>query len=754
MPVIRWRSARLFIIASILLAAAHAQTAVDSCTTTENSTNNDVSLRLSLKNGQTVFREGEIIAMDAEYSSSAEKKYYLNTRGYDRSGRLSGMEVFCLEPDPAIDPLSDYFDGIMGFIGGGLGGNSPLINEPVPIHLELNEWKSLPPGSYHLRIASQRVNEPTEKSTGPYGALVPLRSNTVEFQVVKAEPEWQAEQLAAALQPLDSGDPTSEDAKHAARVLRFLGSESSTRTIAQRYWSSNDQPFGWDIKFGLFGSRYRSVATETMKAALKDPQHPVTQEFIQTLTLLELESDPKTRMPKYDPNNKEAWTRARDAHTAAFNKLIAQYSSEAAAVVQSKTGLARAVTVNELLQSDVPLNPAARTQLRQMLLASWDALPVRRRNELVEFRWEQIRGPELLPILKNIVAGEPNPNRMIDKLNREPALRHIYEMSPSEGRDLILREIAHPEGDISIKLLAILPDRELPQIEQPLIAKFKKGNGTEIDYQLIWRYASAHAFPAMKSIYEDHRGEWACSPQSAILRYFLRVQPDYGAVQVSDALYRRQTTGCFRFLFTELEEDLRRPRVEEIAIRALDDSSPDVTSDAAQALQKFGSARVEPALWLRLEKFHEQWKNKPEQLQYRPGANPDLVAQGRLGSVLVQAISNGQAWLASEQTISRLKQLASPQMQPELDGVLQEMQRGEYGVNLNWWPAGTLDYSVGRYSGKGMAALKEKLAQLPAGSRLNCITTIAQHERHRAEFTEVEDTATAHGLIFQLQTPQ
>jgi len=195
-----------------------------------------------LKNGQAVFREGEIIALTAEYSSASEKQYYLNTRGYDRSGRLDGMEVFCIDPDTGDDPLSDYFNGAMGFIGGGLGGEQDLSRKPYPINLELNEWKSLPPGSYRLSIVSHRATVPTDNDPSGMGVPpIPLRSNVVEFQVVKADPEWQGEQLAAAERALDS-DSTGEDAKHAARVLRFLGSEAATRELARRFFSGNDQP--------------------------------------------------------------------------------------------------------------------------------------------------------------------------------------------------------------------------------------------------------------------------------------------------------------------------------------------------------------------------------------------------------------------------------------------------------------------------------------------------------------------------------
>lgn len=169
--------------------AACAQVIPDPCGTAAIQSDG-VSLQLFLKNGQTIFREGEIIALTVEYSSASDKKYYLNTRGYDRSGRLDGMEVFCIDPSGGDDPLSDYFNGAMGFIGGGLGGEQDLNNKAYPINLELNEWKSLPPGSYRLSIVSHRVTVPTDND--PYGMgtpSVPLRSNDVEFQVVKADPD-------------------------------------------------------------------------------------------------------------------------------------------------------------------------------------------------------------------------------------------------------------------------------------------------------------------------------------------------------------------------------------------------------------------------------------------------------------------------------------------------------------------------------------------------------------------------------------
>lgn len=169
----------------------------------------------------------------------------------------------------------------------------------------LNESKSAPPGNYSLRMGI---------------------SNEVEFQVIPAAPEWQAEQLANALAVLDADhakDTPSdiERAKLALRVLRFLGSEASTRELARRFWFYDRQrqvhpisaeypinPFFygyersqdyWDIKAGLIASPYRAVAIEELTAAIDDPRHPATRAMVETLALLEIQSKPE--YPRFIP---------------------------------------------------------------------------------------------------------------------------------------------------------------------------------------------------------------------------------------------------------------------------------------------------------------------------------------------------------------------------------------------------------------------------------------------------------------------
>jgi len=97
------------------------------------------------------------------------------------------------------------------------------------------------------------------------------------------------------------------------------------------------------------------------------------------------------------------------------------------------------------------------------------------------------------------------------------------------------------------------------------------------------------------------------------------------------------------------------PRVERIAITALTDPSPEVAANAAGALGKYGSAKVEPVLWERLKKFYEKWGDKSDELRYRPGLSQELLAEGMLEYSLIHAIADGQAWLCGPDKLRRLR---------------------------------------------------------------------------------------------------
>ena len=735
----------------VLSAAVSTRGETSQCSGVPNSPG-DASLHLILKNGQSAFHQGEIIALSVEYTADTRGKYLVNNRSYDRSGRLSGDEIYCLEPERGTDPLEDYFHSQRGFMGGGLYSEQDPARQPLTMNLELNEWKSLPPGSYRLTIIGNRLGlgkegDPTTWSN----TIIPLRSNTVAFEVEPADPDWRAAQLASAARILDSPDASETDKKHAARVLRFLDSEASARELARRYGSGMGS-FDWEFKFGLYSTPFRQVAIQAMKAELSDPAHPVTRDYISTLVALEMLADPKLRLPPYDGKHQQEWRRVTEEHYAEANRRVNEYMQQASTA--PRDGAASAVTASEMLQSGLPLSPVVRTRWRQLLLLNWATLPVEKRNELIEYRWAEVGGPEWLPLLEQIVDGPANPNRSMNQPNREYALLRIWQIAPEEARPLILQEIAKPQGDIGISVLGLLPERTLPQFEEGWAKTIERGGAADVVFQLLDRYGSAQSLSALESIYEAHRGDWACSPQTAMLRYFLRVNPDYGVNQLRAALELRKTTGCYRTQLSEMHEYARMPQVEKLAILHLDDPAPAVASDAALALQHYGSPASEAALWARLEKFHQQWGDKPDELLH---PQPNMIVFDKdsgLEQALVQAILDGQAWFADAETIQRLKVLSSPAMQSRLDGTLHSLESGEFTLVMNWWPEDELNYTLGWYSGKGMASFKKKLAQFPSGSHFRMVTTKAEEEAHSSEFAEAEQAASASGQTLEISAPR
>jgi hypothetical protein len=708
----------------------------------------DASLVLSQKDRQAVYREGEIIALTLAYTSSVAEKYSLDTRNYDRSGRLNA-ETFCIEPASGRDPLEDYFSsGLFGFLGGGIGGAQPLSSAAATIDIELNEWKSLPPGRYQLRLVSSRVQrQATAGETGGSILFVPLRSNTIEFQIVGA-PDWQASELDSAIRALDSG-LTEESKRHGARVLRFLGSDAATRELAKRFADSKDQVLNTDLKFGLIGSPRRQVAIDAMKAAITNPQYGIRNDFIETLALLEVQTKSEYDLPLFTEANRAAWDAARERKLDAYRAAIAQHRVELSGVVGSKTGTAFAITIDTLLAA--PPASADRAGLQQMLVASWDSLPLRTRNELIAFRWKDIKGPDMMPILRGIVDTPRDPRSPAPQPERGPALSRIYELSPGEGRELILREMLNTKSDVGMDVLGLLPDRELPEIEEPLLVKLRSSGATYVDYQLIERYATAKPLAEMKSLYEKNRGKWACDPQKSFLNYFLKNDRVYGIAQVKDALRQRQATGCYRSVLTDLRSAIAMPELEQLAIAALNDPSPEVTRDAADALGRYGSASAEDALWKRLETFHEKWKDRTDELRTTLGARGSEGSDAAsLEYFLIAALTQGQAWVADRDKLERLTSLVSPPRQNELRSLLTEWQQGRLRLSANWLADGSFRYSIARYSGDSVEQLTRKLRQFPKGTRIALLLAPSIEAEHRSEVDIIREAAGDAGIIVEL----
>ena len=168
----------------------------------------DVKLSLALKDGQSVFQQGEIIPLILE---STRRPRDPTGPMFGATTAAGGFQLSSIVSSPRLLIRSRL---ISALADSWVAGSDPsqLSETPFKADAELNEWRSLSPGHYRLYVVSYRVwrpPDPGEKTSwGRIDATV--RSNTVEFDVRLASPQWQKEQLEAALQTLSSSATNDE----------------------------------------------------------------------------------------------------------------------------------------------------------------------------------------------------------------------------------------------------------------------------------------------------------------------------------------------------------------------------------------------------------------------------------------------------------------------------------------------------------------------------------------------------------------
>jgi hypothetical protein len=739
-------------VALLLFGSAAYASPPDPCSLT--STVKDAQLSIAIPDGRSSFREGEIIPLQLSFTSTADKRYWADDRNYDRSGRLS-LEVYCLEPD-ARDPLADYFR-VGLFMGGGLGGTQQLSTTPFTASAELNEWRQPAPGHYRLYVVSFRVWRPPDPAEStPYGRVSPtLRSNSIEFEVTTSDFIWQNKKLenATAIYESASGD----DQRRAARELRFLNTEKSAQTLANLFWALNDQHAGWDLMFGLVGSPHRAEVIGAMQREISNPTHPISQDFLYTLTKLQITSDPSWDPPPYDPAHAEVSQEFWQKRQAHERDLMRAALLPVVTALPLKTDRAHAVTLHTIAESSDLLDAATSSQIRKQLVEQWAALPENTKQELIQYRWPLIAGPDMLPNLRTFVSRTAPPARTTDAMARDAALQHIYDLDATAGRTLIVRDLNNPQAQPSLSLVKLLSADELRPIVKDAVARVEKNDARELDYHLVELFADESLLPEIKTVFNDNLGQWACEAQTAILRYFLRVDTLYGEKAVSSSLAARKVTGCYHFLLGDLGDDL--PKVEPLAIKALDDSDLEVANNAVAALGHWGTPSAEPALWARLKSFHKEWQNRQAQLIQRPPYTDPVGLATSLELTLVNSIATGTNWICGPEKFARLSALASPRQRIQIEEWAKLWAQGSSMILPNWFPEDQLSFGVFQYSNLNESQFKSKLSQLPRGTKLyfqiykpGQISPPVTMERQQAVFEALRAHAAQFGVTVEAKS--
>ncbi len=583
-----------------------------------------VSLTLSLPGGRTQFHQGEVIPLTAAFASRLPQTYQLNSGPGDRETPWNSDSFQVDNPVGAVDPLRVYYEhGFPEAYSGGGPHFQVLDQQPVPVPYTLNGWLRFDsPGKYRVYLTSGRIVDQGKQSLnfdGRQGRAT--ASNAVDFEILPDDPAWDADTLRRAL-PLFNEDGfdyrTQEARRVAVRAIRFLGTPDAARAMVARYGYPTDylqlnNPAYVQTRLGLFGFPQPSFVTQEMERRLADPDFPIFWFFLYDLAQTQFFAaypQPVSLSATADLARDKKWKdflrRRNDVRTALTDLDLTLL----AAAIPAKQGKARAVSLYTLLQMDYTHQDAAEHRnLARGLVTVFDDLTLEEQNNLLgDSFWPLLRGPEVLPLLRRLYARpspglEPGTARGNDEIQfYSLTLRRLTELSPAEGRALLLEEIKSPHPRVDLPTLCSLPDRTLPDLDAVLATKLEDCLTYRVSrwYEpcLVQRYATQAILPRVKAAYEDDTN-WGRDGDSKLLAYFLRTDRSYGVKQLGKVLASR--TGSFRYrdILSSVAALAPGPDVERLAIAYLYDPDPEVVVDAAKTLGAYGASAAEAPLLAR-----------------------------------------------------------------------------------------------------------------------------------------------------------
>jgi hypothetical protein len=339
----------LFILAAVSAVAA-AQTP-------------DVSLTLGVE--RSTFRVGERIPVTLQFANRGTPDVY-----FEKRVGMWSPEVFAVSPRAAaVNPLADAWGwrdtGFVSSTGSGLlkPGNSWVLPR------DLNDYVVFrSPGTYRIRVLSTRVFD-----------QAPIQSNEVTISVAPRDAAEDARQFQAARGDLKP-DPLA-----AIRTLRFLETEEAAHLLASLFGHGMSEEE--EIHTALWSSPFREVIMDDLDRHLRDPDLGVTTFYAATLTQM------RCRQTEH--------RLGRELSNAEMDAISQDVEKEALEAAPQKLPEARAITWHFLSLPPSHYGSEARLKMNQ----SFFDLPRELMGPILVDQWNLFAGPEMVPVLKEALAG-------------------------------------------------------------------------------------------------------------------------------------------------------------------------------------------------------------------------------------------------------------------------------------------------------------------------------------------------------------
>ncbi len=204
--------------------------------------------------------------------------------------------------------------------------------------------------------------------------------------------------------------------------------------------------------------------------------------------------------------------------------------------------------------------------------------------------WPEARCPEFADVLSPLAIFPTNSEDENDLRFTDYVFVRLLDVKPEAVRPLILEDIQRGNPLFSLFVLEALPDKQLPELDDVLAAHLNNPRDDTFKIAvLIERYASGRILPQVVAFYGSAEKGWACSIQTAILRYWLKYDRPAGLKAVENAANMRNGTGCYTSILGETLRGFLDADADQLVLKFVHDPDPDMAADAQSLAAEYNS---------------------------------------------------------------------------------------------------------------------------------------------------------------------
>jgi hypothetical protein len=604
--------------------------------------NDDLSVRLSLADGKSVFRAGEAITLVLSFTAHGPG-YQLNSTV---TKPASPIDEIMLSPTSSSFNWLDQYSGRHRYAPDH-SHMGTLSANPALIKLKLNDWFRFDkPGRYTVRVKTNRVIR-SDQPLKP-GQALSLTTNEVSFEIKamsQAEEDTEVRRLSALL---DATKAWQEEAR-ISEELAYLTGDAATREKVRRFLNQSGRSgnYSQNISLGLFMAKNQKLVVDLLEAELRDPNKSARYYLLQTLVGLRL----------YQQRANQSFQDEQLRSEAIKNGYI----DELISTLPQRQGESRGATAMTILMS-LPKANAAKTPAADIVLAilqqDLPKLGEFDQEYLLRVYWDQIRNAALAPAIRQILQkGASNTDL------QRTALQRYFELAPDEARPFIIEQIRNPASIQSLELLRALKDETLPELDEVLLEQIRARAPVKKNFDFVQlkqktalaaRYASSAIYESLLDIYKTSNSRWEPDARASLLAYLTKHNEKEGLPLIELALTELKEGQDAMFL-GDLTESYYSEEIGSLLRKRLASEDPQAVGLAAYLLSKHGSLGDQKLIAARLDRWLKEWRGREAELNPIEGSEGNAI-QAMLQLNLLQALTRAKAWKLPEEENKRLQQ--------------------------------------------------------------------------------------------------